>query len=93
MMTPPSPHPKYKYIYEMNSETEVMLAQLSNIQDQQCMEITFHNSYVILEFVPSTVTLWTELSCSRKSYSNKVAPRLMSSLQIFYDRHHNRVDR
>ena len=33
MMTPspPPPHPKYKYIYEMNSETGVMVAQLSNI--------------------------------------------------------------
>jgi hypothetical protein len=35
------------------------------------MEFTFHNSYIILELVPSTVIFWTELSCWRKSYSNK----------------------
>ena len=37
----------------------------------QHMEFTFHNSYVILELVPSTVIFWTELSCWRNSYSNK----------------------
>ena len=31
----------------------------------------FHNSYVILELVPSTVMFWIELSCLRKIYSNK----------------------
>ena len=31
----------------------------------------FHNSYVILEIVPSTVMFWIELSCLRKIYSNK----------------------
>jgi len=40
-------------------------------QHYQCMEFTFHNSYVILELVPSTVILWTELSCWPKSYSSK----------------------
>ena len=34
------------------------------------MEFTFHNSYVILELVLSTVIFWTELNCWRKSYSN-----------------------
>ena len=34
-------------------------------------EFTFHNSYVILEFVPSTVIFWIELSCFRKSCSHK----------------------
>jgi hypothetical protein len=39
---------------------------------------------------------WTELSCWRKSYSNKqgyVAPMFKASLQKFYGRHHNLVDR
>jgi hypothetical protein len=35
------------------------------------MEFTFHTSYVILDLVPSTVILWTELSYWRKSYSNQ----------------------
>ena len=35
------------------------------------MEFTFHNSYIILELVPSTAISWTELNCSRKSYSSK----------------------
>ena len=37
----------------------------------QRMKLTFHNSYVILELVPSTMIFWTELSCWRWSYSNK----------------------
>ena len=35
-------------------------------QHHQRMEFTFHNSYVILELVPSTGIFWTELSCWRK---------------------------
>ena len=35
------------------------------------MEFTFHNLYVILEHVPSTEIFWKEVSCWRKSYSNK----------------------
>ena len=35
------------------------------------MEFTFHNSYVILERVSSTVIFWTELTCWCKSYPNK----------------------
>jgi hypothetical protein len=35
------------------------------------MEFTFHNSYVILEPVPSTMTFWTGLICWRKSCTNK----------------------
>jgi hypothetical protein len=34
------------------------------------MEFTFPNSYVILKLMPSTVMIWTELSCGRKSYSS-----------------------
>jgi hypothetical protein len=33
------------------------------------MEFTFHNSYVILELMPSTVIFWTEFRCWHKSYS------------------------
>ena len=35
------------------------------------MEFTLHNSYVILEPVPSTMTYWTGLICWRKSCTNK----------------------
>jgi len=40
------------------------------------MYLTFHNSYVILESVPSTVIFWTELSCWHKNYSNKTTLHL-----------------
>ena len=40
-------------------------------QHHQRMELTFHNAYVILELVPSTMIFWTDLSCWRKNYSNK----------------------
>ena len=45
----------------------------SNIQHHQHMEFTFHNSFVILELVTNTVIFGTDLSCWRKSYSNKAA--------------------
>jgi hypothetical protein len=35
------------------------------------MVLTFHKSCVIAELLPSAVIFWTELSCSRKTYSNK----------------------
>jgi hypothetical protein len=35
----------------------------SNSLASQRMEFAFHNSYVILELVASTVIYWTELSC------------------------------
>ena len=41
-------------------------------QQHQRMEFTFHNSYIILELVPSTLIFWTELRCWGKSYSNEV---------------------
>jgi hypothetical protein len=52
------------------------------------MEFTFHNSYVILKLVPTTVISWTQ-KLLKQGY---IAPRLKSSLQKFYDRHHNLVD-
>jgi hypothetical protein len=56
------------------------------------MEFTFHNSYVILELVTSTVIFWTELT-QKLLKQGYVAPRLKSLLQKFYGRHHNLVDR
>ena len=44
----------------------------SIIQHHHRTEFTFHNSYVILELVPSTVIFWTERSCWRKSSWHKV---------------------
>ena len=38
------------------------LSTVAIFQHQQHMEFTFHISYVILEFVSTTVILWTELS-------------------------------
>ena len=35
------------------------------------MEFTFHNWYIIIELVPSTVIFWTELSRLHKSYLSK----------------------
>ena len=63
-----------------NSTTNTMtsLFQLSTsllsgaiFQHHQRMEFKFHNSYVILELVSSTVIFWTEHGCWHKSYSNK----------------------
>jgi hypothetical protein len=69
------------------------------------MKFTFHNWYIIIELVPSTVIFWTELSRLHKSNSDflnraqsltqkllkqdYIAPRLKSSLQKFYSSHHN----
>jgi hypothetical protein len=60
------------------------------------MVFTFHYPYVILKLVSST-----EFSGQRSDADTKakllkqgyVAPRLMSSLQKFYDRHHILVNR
>ena len=43
----------------------------NNIPASLYLEFTFHNSYVILELVPSTLIFWTEISFWRKSYSSK----------------------
>ena len=45
---------------------------VATFQQHQRMEFTFHNSYIILELVPSTLIFWTELRCWGKSYSNEV---------------------
>ena len=47
------------------------LSPVTIFQQHQHTEFTFHNSYVILELEPSTVIFRTELSCLRKSCSNK----------------------
>ena len=53
------------------------------------MKYTFHNSYVILQPVPSTAILLAQ-GLIKQGY---VVPRLRSSLQILHGRHHELVDR
>jgi hypothetical protein len=57
-------------------------------QHHQRMEFTFHNYYIILELLPSSVIFWRAFSC----WQGYVAPRLKTSLHKFYGRHHNLVD-
>jgi len=57
------------------------------------MEFTLHNLYVILELVSSTVIIWTEPSCWRKSYSNEAALLLGWSHRYNNSTVHNIVDR
>ena len=62
------------------------------IQHPQRMDITFHNSYVTLELVSSTVGRAPLLTqCVLKQ--GYFAPMLTSSLQQFYSRHHDLADR
>jgi hypothetical protein len=49
------------------------LLSVAIFQHHQRIEFTHHISYVILELVSSAVVFWSELSCCRKNYSNKVA--------------------
>jgi hypothetical protein len=44
------------------------LSSVAIFQHHQLMEFAFHNSYVILELVHSTVIFWTELNCLRNCY-------------------------
>jgi len=53
-------------------------------QHHQRMELTFHNSYVILELVASTVIFWTKLSYCRKRYSSKATLLLSCSHRYKY---------
>jgi hypothetical protein len=57
------------------------------------MELTFHNSNVILELVPSTVICSAELRCWHKCYSNKTTLLLGWSHCYKNYHHHNLVDR
>ena len=59
------------------------------------MEFTFHNSFIIQGFLPSTMAVWTEFSCWHKSYLNKAALLQCWCLRYIniYGRHHNLVDR
>ena len=41
------------------------------------MEFTFHNWYIIIELVPTTVIFWTELSRLHKSYLSKTTGTLL----------------
>ena len=87
MTTPtPRPHPKYKYIYEMNSETGIMLTQLSNIPAS-----AVYGDYISQLIRYSRVcTKYSDFLDRAQLLTQKllkqgyVAPRLMSSLQIFY---------
>jgi len=47
------------------------LSSIAIVQHHQRMEFTSHNSYAILELVNSTVNFCTEVSCRRKSCSDK----------------------
>ena len=47
------------------------LSSVAISQHHQRMRLTFHNSYVILEFVTGTVICWTELTCWCLNYSSK----------------------
>ena len=64
-------------------------------QHHQCMAFTFHTSYVILELVPSIVIFFGQSSVTDTNSTQQcyVAPRLKSSLQRLYCRHHNLVGR
>jgi hypothetical protein len=59
----------------------------ATFQQHQRMEFTFHNSYIILELVPSTLIFWKELRCWGKSYSNEV--KLVLSHEVIAIKSHN----
>ena len=56
------------------------------------MEFTFHNSYVILELVPSDFLDRAQLLTQKLLKQGYVAPMLKSSLQKIYNCHHDLVD-
>ena len=66
---------QYKQTSWVRSRTpeRLLFSSVAIFQNADRMEFTFHNSCVILELVPCTVIVWTELSYCRKSYSNKAA--------------------
>ena len=92
MMTPPQ---KSIYIYEMNSETGVMLTQLRNIPASPAYRVYISQRircsrvYVKYSDFLDRAQLLTQ-NLPKQGY---VAPMLKLSLQIFYGRYHNRVDR
>ena len=59
------------------------------------MKFTFHNGYIILEVEPNTLIFLdrTEILTQKLLTQGYNALRLKSSLQKFYGRHHNLVDR
>ena len=92
---PPHPHPKYKYIYEMNSETGIMLTQLSNIPASAAYGDYISQLIRYSRVCPKYCDFLdrAQLLTQKLLKQGYVAPKLMFSLQIFYGRHHNRVDR
>jgi hypothetical protein len=91
MMTPLTK----KYIYEMNSETGVMLTQLSNIPASPAYRVYISQlipcSRVCVKY--SDFLDISKLMTQNLPKQGYVTPRLRLSLQIFYGRYHNRVDR
>jgi len=79
----------------MNSETGVMLTQLSNIPASVAyadyISQLIRHSRVCTKY--SNVLDRAQLLTQKLLKQGYVAPMLMSSLQIFHGRHHNRVDR
>ena len=59
------------YDKRLTSFSNSQLPSIIIFQHHQRIEFIFHNSYLILVLVLSTVIFRTELSCSRKSYSSK----------------------
>ena len=79
----------------MNSEIGVMLTRLSNIPASAAYGVYISQlirySRVCTKY--SDFLDRAQLLTQKLLKQGYVAPRLMSSLQIFNERHHNRVDR
>lgn len=90
MLTNPPP----PISYEMNSVTGVMLPQLSNIPAAPLygVYISQHIRYSKVCAKYSDFLDGDQLMTQKLLKQGYVAPRLKSSPQILYGRHHNRVD-
>ena len=95
MITPPPPplppsQNKYIYIhvYEINSETGVMLTQLNNIPASAAYGVYISQliRYSSVSTKYSDFLDRAQLLTQKLLKQGYVAPRLMSSLQIFYGR-------
>jgi hypothetical protein len=69
------------------------LLSIAIFQHHQRMEFTFHSPYVILELVFSDFLDRVQLLTPKRLKQGYVAPKLKSSLQKCYSRHHFLVDR
>ena len=77
----------------MNSETGVMLTHLNNVPAAYGIYISQLIRYSRVCTKYCDFLNRAQLLTQKLLKQGYVAPRLMSSLQIFYGRHHNRVDR